>query len=610
MDVNRKELSIIKEVLRDNPGGMTITELSKAVGLNRHSVAKYTEVLVAAGYVDMRSFGPSKVYTISQRVPISAMLSFSTDLIITLDKDMRVRNVNDRFLEYADISREEVLNKNIENFSHLWQSDPRLTPFVTDALTGKEASVDLFYRRGERDYYFTMKFLPTVFEDGEKGITVILTDITERKKAEEALLRERSELEIRVKERTVELEKANEKLKAEIGQRIRSEQALRKAEEKYRSLVESISDVAWEVDSEGRFTYISPRIQDMMGYEPGDFIGKTIEGFLAPGHSEEILGSVAQIFDEPKPYSLQETHVLHKAGYELIVETNGTVLYDDNGTFRGYRGVIRDVTARKQAEEALRKAEEKYRNLVEDISEWIWETDLDGHFTYSSPNVYDILGYRSEEVITMRTFDLMPPEYAKQMYDKVMALTRTGEYPPMLDAELLHKDGHSVFFEASGKPIHDLRGTVIGFRGVARDVTQKKRMEKALLENESRLRATIETVNDIVWEMDRQARFTYVSPKVQDILGYPPEHYLGHIIVEFMPQEDVAKFSEGFGRIFANPRPYSLEHMRMYHRNGSILSVEVNGSPFYDDKGQFCGFRGVTRDITNRKLAGVKPVIT
>ncbi|CAJ37013.1 PAS domain S-box protein [Methanocella arvoryzae] len=610
MDVNRKELSAIKEALRENSRGMTITELSKAVGLNRHSVAKYTEVLVAAGHVDMRSFGPSKVYFLSQRVPISAMLSFSSDLIITLDKDLRVKNVNDRFLEIMNLSREQLLNKNIKNFHYHTEYILDLMPSIEAALGGKDTSVELFYQGRTGDRYFVMKSLPTVFEDGETGVTLILSDITEKKQAEEALRRERAELEIRVKERTAELEKANEKLKAEIEQRIRSEQALRESEEKYRNLVESISDVSWEIDSAGRFTYISPRIKDMMGYEPADFIGKTIEGFLAPGHARDIIDNVAQIFADPKHYSLQETHVLHRDGHEIILEANGTVLYDDGGNFRGYRGVIRDVTARKQAEEAVRRAEEKYRNLVEDVNDWIWECDLTGQYTYSSPKVYDILGYHPEEVVGLRSIDLMAPEKAKKMAETIVATQQGGTPPQMLEVELLHKDGRTIFLEVSGKPISGEQGAVIGFRGVARDVTEKKHIEQALLESESRLRSTIENVNDIVWEMDREAKFTYVSPKVKDILGYDPEYYLGRVIVEFMPQEDVPHFSEGFGRIFANPRPYSLEHMRMFHRSGRILSMEVNGSPFYDENGQFCGFRGVTRDITNRKLVSVKPGIS
>lgn len=599
MDANRKELSTIKEALRHSPRGLTITEISKAVGLNRHSVAKYTEVLVATGHVDMRSFGPSKVFFLSQRVPISAMLSFSSDLIVTLDKDMRARNVNDRLLEFTGLTREEVLNRNIENFSYHRNTEPPLMPYIQAALRGKEESVDVRYRQGDRDYYFILKSLPTIFEDGETGVTLILTDITERKLAEEALLKEREELEVRVKERTAELE-------AEIEKRRRSEDLLRESEEKYRNLVESISDVAWEIDEKGKFTYISPRVRDMLGYEPTDFVGRTIEGFLAPDHATEITGVVAQIFDEPRPYSLQDTHVLHKDGHEVIVETNGAVLNDEDGKFRGYRGVIRDVTARKLAEEALRKAEEKYRNLVEDVNDWLWETDLSGLYTYSSPRVYDLLGYRPEEIVRLRTFDLMTPENARKMQDRVAAMLESGNYPEVLESELLHKDGHTVFLEANGKPVYDRQGTLLGFRGVARDITEKKRIEKALRESESRLRSTIENVNDIVWEMDTQAKFTYVSPKVRDILGYDPGHYVGRVIVEFMPAGDVPQFAAGFGRIFANPRPYSFEYFRMFHKDGRVLSFEVNGSPFYDEKGQFAGFRGITRDITGRKNLGEK----
>ncbi len=80
-----------------------------------------------------------------------------------------------------------------------------------------------------------------------------------------------------------------------------------------------------------------------------------------------------------------------------------------------------------------------------------------------------------------------------------------------------------------------------------------------------------------------------------------PNIISARVIVEFMPPEDLKIFSPGFGRIFSNPRPYSLENLRMYHKDGRILSMEVNGTPFYDDKGAFSGFRGVTRDITRRK---------
>jgi PAS domain S-box-containing protein len=346
MDVNRKELSAIKDVIKQNPRGMTVAEISRSLSMNRHSVAKYLEVLATAGHLDMKLFGPSKVYYLSQRVPISAMLSLSSDLIITLDNDMRVRYVNDTFVKLIGLDREHMLNRAIQNVSCLSHMDPLPEPYIKAGLEGNEGSVDVFYENGYNQYYFAMKSIPTVFEDGAHGVTLILSDITTRVKAEEALLKERNDLEIHVKERTMELENANQMLKAEIEQRITMENALRESEEKYRNLAENISDVPWEIDREGRFTYISPRIKDIMGYEPSEFIGKTIIVFLSPAHSKEILETVGQIFSMPRSYNLQNTYVLHKDGHEVVVEANAIVLYDQCGAFRGYRGVIRDVTAR------------------------------------------------------------------------------------------------------------------------------------------------------------------------------------------------------------------------------------------------------------------------
>jgi PAS domain S-box-containing protein len=134
----------------------------------------------------------------------------------------------------------------------------------------------------------------------------------------------------------------------------------------------------------------------------------------------------------------------------------------------------------------------------------------------------------------------------------------------------LHKDGHELIVEANAVVRYDGQGRFGGYRGVIRDVTARKRTEEALRKAEEKLRNTIENVNDIVWEMDREARFTYVSPKVRDILGHEPEHYLGRVIAEFMPPEDVPRFMEGFGRIFAKPRPYSFEYFRMFHKDGRI----------------------------------------
>jgi PAS domain S-box-containing protein len=600
MDANRKELSTILDALNESRRGMTIMEISKAVGLNRHSVAKYMEVLVAAGQVDMRSFGPSKIFSVSHRVPISAMLSLSSDLIVTLDRDLRVRYVNDRFLEFTGLGPDEVLRKNIGNFSHALRTEPSLIPYATEALAGKEGTVDVFYPRGTKGYHFILKATPTVFEDGGNGVTLIMSDITARVEAEEALRKERGELEIRVKERTAELE-------AEIAKRISYENALRESEEKYRNLVENINDTIWEVDAEGRFTYLSPSVVDILGYEPRELIGKTMDQFLTPSTREATIAQIAESLAEPESLKMREATYLHKDGHEVAVEVNGKLLFDKAGHFRGFHGVTRDVTVRKRAEEALRLAEEKYRNLVENVSDVAWEIDTEGRFTYISPKIRDMMGYEPSEFIGKTIVDFLSPAHAKEITGNLGQVF--GEPAPysLQETHVLHKDGHEIIVEANAVVLYDIQGDFKGYRGIIRDITARRRTEEALRVAEEKLRNTIENVNDIVWEMDPDARFTYVSPKVRDILGNGPEHYVGHVIVEFMPPEDVPEFSAGFGRIFANPRPYSFEYFRMIHKDGSIRSFEVNGSPFYDNNGKFAGFQGVTRDITKRRQAKPLP---
>ncbi len=346
MDINRKELSAIKEVLKEGPRGMTVTEISKSVKMNRHSVAKYLEVLVAAGHVDMKSFGPSKVYYLSQRVPVSAMLSYSSDLIVILDNDLRARSMNDKFLEYMRLKREDVLNRNIENFAFTRLAKPPLLPGIKDALGGKERTVDTYYHNGEREYYLTVKFIPAVFEGGEKGATIIASDVTMQKHAEAALARERGELEARIKERTAELELANASLKAEIERRAASENALRESEERYRALVENINDIAWETDRDALFTYVSPKVKDIMGYGPEYYIGKAITDFMPPGDIPRFIGKLRRVLAKPGPFSLAHVRMYHMDGRILDLEANGAPLYDGKGRFRGLRGVTRDITKR------------------------------------------------------------------------------------------------------------------------------------------------------------------------------------------------------------------------------------------------------------------------
>jgi PAS domain S-box-containing protein len=736
MDVNRKELSAIKEVLKESPRGMTVTEISRSVKMNRHSVAKYLEVLVVAGHVDMKTFGPSKVYYLSQRVPVSAMLSLSSDLIVILDRDLRVRNVNDKFLEYVGLKREDILNKNIENFAFARLTKPPLLSGIMDAMGGKELTVDTYYDIGDREYYLVVKFIPTIFEDGEKGLTIIASDYTEHKHIEKMvsdserkfrnMLEQSTDGIIMIDERgaVTEYNKSLESLTgygkdAVIGKRLweiphflseykriikgsplklidhmrkflktgklssmdplnifnitrpdgmvrtiqanifpiktdkgymicvilrditdikNAEMAIKESEEKFRNLAETTTSGILIIQDD-HIVYANHGIETITGYRAEELFKVNMGFFVHPDHKEMVEKSKQDMKKFPgSPKKSWEIKIITNNGETRWISiTLGTMIL--NGRPAILKTFV-DITERKEAEEALlmerarlerrvkertielervneelnievdqrrhseeaaRQSEEKYKNLVESINDVVWEKDGQGRFTYMGPKIRDMMGYMPEEFIGNTILDYMHPADADAIREGFWQIFREPMTYSLREMRVLHKDGHEVFVEANGTPMYDEQGNFQGYRGVTRDVTARKHAEEALHKIEDKYRALVENINDIAWEMDRDGRFIYVSPKARDIMGYDPGHYLGKAVTEFMPPEDVPTFNERFRSIFNNPRPFGLQQARMYHKDGSILDVEANGIPFFDGKGEFCGYRGVTRDVTKRK---------
>ncbi|HEY5994106.1 MAG TPA: HD domain-containing phosphohydrolase [Gallionellaceae bacterium] len=138
------------------------------------------------------------------------------------------------------------------------------------------------------------------------------------------------------------------------------------------------------------------------------------------------------------------------------------------------------IRARKAAEQALRDSEEKFRSLVESTSDWIWETNEHDAYTYSSPRVYELLGYAADEVIGKSPFDLMPRDEAMRVRALLDSIKTGNKSFWLLENTNLHKDGRLIVMESSGIPILDSRGIFKGYRGISRDITERKQAETTL----------------------------------------------------------------------------------------------------------------------------------
>jgi len=186
-----------------------------------------------------------------------------------------------------------------------------------------------------------------------------ITEIAERRKAEHELRRHKDELEELVRERTEQLQATNEELSAEISERRVAEARLQVSEERFRDLVETSSDWIWEVDPEGVYTYVSPKVEALLGYKPEEVIHKTHFDLMPQEEETRIRQSFQEITRSGRPFSGLENRNLHKDGRVVILESSGEPIKDASGVLLGYRGVDRDITERKRIEAEV----QRIRNL-------------------------------------------------------------------------------------------------------------------------------------------------------------------------------------------------------------------------------------------------------
>ncbi|KQC05266.1 MAG: histidine kinase [Methanoculleus sp. SDB] len=171
----------ILKALKFRPGGMTVTEIARKMRFNRNSTAKHLEILRAAGKVDTRQVGTAKVYSLAQRVPLSAFLCFTRNMILILDLDLIVVQANDQYLAFAGLTKQELIGQNIREGTLPIISTPEALTIIES--TQKEQVVSgISIQRGREELYYRMEVIPTIFDSGESGLTIVLQDFTEKKR--------------------------------------------------------------------------------------------------------------------------------------------------------------------------------------------------------------------------------------------------------------------------------------------------------------------------------------------------------------------------------------------------------------------------------------------
>jgi PAS domain S-box-containing protein len=230
-----------------------------------------------------------------------------------------------------------------------------------------------------------------------------------------------------VKERTNELSIANKELRHEITERRHVEEALRSSEERYRTILESIEDGYFEADLAGNCTFANDARCRSLGYTKEELIGMNNRQYSDPESVKRVYQGFNRAYRTGEPVKNLEEKVIRKDGTKAFSELSVSLIRDSGGKPTGCRGVSRDITERKRAEESLRESEEKYRTILESIEEGYYEVDLAGNFTFFNDSVCQILGYPKEELMGMNNRQYSDPESAKRVYQAFNRVYQTGE---------------------------------------------------------------------------------------------------------------------------------------------------------------------------------------
>jgi PAS domain S-box-containing protein len=188
MDGYKQEIEEIKKILHQNPKGMTVTDISRKIKINRNSVAKYLDIMRISGQVEMITFGPAKVFFPSRRVPINDMLNYTSDYIIIFDADLKITMINNSFLYFLNTNRQNIIGETInDTLLKIFEENSEILIAIKETLDGKSYNKEIDIQDKGDSYYFIIKIVPTTFEDGRTGGTIIIKNNTDHKIAEQVI---------------------------------------------------------------------------------------------------------------------------------------------------------------------------------------------------------------------------------------------------------------------------------------------------------------------------------------------------------------------------------------------------------------------------------------
>lgn len=389
--------------------------------------------------------------------------------------------------------------------------------------------------------------------------------------------------------------------------------ALKESEEKFRALSESAKDAVILLDSDGNISYWNKGAEEIFGYSSHEVIGRELHQFLAPERYREAYKKGIRHFRETGEGaaigSILELSAIRKNKAEFPIELSVSAV-KLKGKWHAI-GIVRDITERKKAEnergERLTELEKKQMQLQFAKKEWedtfdsiaapIFLHDRNFRLIRANKAYQEISGMGFGDIIGRPYYEVFPK--MKEPFKTCLnAIESKGEKEAEVAVPSIGR-----IFNARSYPILDINGNPVYSIHIMEDITEKRAAEKAIIESEEKFRALTESTSDWIWEVNEKAVYTYCSPKVKELLGYEPHEIIGKTPFDLMPPEEAKRVTEAFEAVVKDRISFSKLENKNLHKDGRLVILETSGVPVFDSEGNFKGYRGIDRDITERKEA-------
>ena len=493
---------------------------------------------------------------------------------------------NPQFAALFGYTREEIIGKNGFEFMLDGESVDVISRWVKE---GAKGTIDITGIRKDGEKFYGETTSNSILWLGNMHSMVQMHDISARKVSERLLQTKNDELNAAYEQ----ILASEEELRAQ-------EVALRENEEKYRLLYENAGiGIGYYTPGGIVISFNRVAAANMGGY-PEDYKGKSIFDLFPKDDADRYAARISKAIGSENSV-VYEDMVPLPTGNRFFI-SSFTRIDGAEGKIAGIQIISQDITGRKQAEDALRESENRYRDLIDTSHDLIYSLSADGSFLYVSPAWTHVLGYPVSYASGHTFAEFTHPDDLAACYAFLKKVLETGERQEGVEYRVRRADGQWLWHTSSATPIRDASGAVSSFTGVAHDITRRKLAVEALRMSEQKLNSILNNITDVVWSLSwPDMKVDYISPSVEQVYGRSVQEFFDKpsLWAEIVHPDDrhiTNKVLDDLQKCGS-----AVRVCRIVRPDGSIAWIQDRSKFIYDEHGNPVRAEGITSDITERK---------